>query len=224
MGDEFCFPADDIIKTLEKFDSLNLEKRDTVGADLRVSIELEDGEVMPEQVELRDGDKTAPVVFDEENRSIGLASQARIASRDSKLCFVDPPRAARTHADRGYAIDFGMGVRFLSAPGQHTLDEIKDGLKDGRSHYKKMVGAMGFMVPKFDHIAIANDEETPPTVWATADGIDIGEPAFELYDGARMISLDTLEEMGAHGIRVDGVYRMTPSPDAKTVAKFAGGD
>jgi hypothetical protein len=225
-GEEFCLPAGEIKDTIDKFDSLKPEKRDTVGPDLTLKFELEENEIMPERIELRDVDAVVPVRFDDKHRSIGFIDQLRSVSKAASLCIVDPARANRAQDDRGFVVDINMGVRFKETPGTHPLSQIEDGMKDGRSHYKKMVGAMGFMVPKFDYLAVAGDDDTaPPRLWATAQGVDLGEPEFELYDGARMVSVDALEDMGADGVRIeDGYYRMSPSPDAKTVAKFAGGE
>lgn len=224
MGEEYCLPAGGIGDTVAKFDSLKPGKRDTVGPDLTLAFALDEGETMPEQVELRDDDLVLPLVFDDKNKSVGFIDQLRQVSTEASLCIIDPARADRTRADRGFSVDINMGVRFKDTPGAHSMAQLEDGMKDGRSHYKKMVGAMGFMVPKFDYIAVAGDDKTtPPRVWATMDGVDLGEPSFETYDGARMIAMDALEEMGADGVRIeDGYYRMSPSPDAETVAKFAG--
>lgn len=226
IGDEFCFSIDGIGKTLSKFDSLKPEKRDVVGAEIAMQFELEDGEVMPERVELREGEKAQLVMFDDQDRSVGLSEQLRAMSEPDSVCVIDPPRAERLGKDIGYSVDFGVGVRFKMTPGTHSLTEIEKGLKDGRSHYKKMVGAMGFMVPKFTHITVSGDDDAnPPRVFATAKGQDIGEPNFELYDGTRMIAVKVLEDMGADGVRVEGdKYRMSPSPDAKTIEKFTGDD
>ncbi|GHA90035.1 hypothetical protein GCM10009069_11500 [Algimonas arctica] len=226
LSDEYCMPAGGIHDTIAKFDSIKPEKRDTVGPDLSLTFKLQENEIMPERVELRDADTVSPVQFNDKNRSIGFIDQLRAVSDAASLCIIDPARADRTREDRGFIVDINMGVRFKDTPGTHSLSQIEDGMKDGRSHYKKMVGAMGFMVPKFDYIAVAGeDDSAPPRVWATAEGVDLGEPDFELYDGARMVSIKALEKMGADGVRVEeGYYRMSPSPDAKTVAKFSGDD
>ncbi|MGJ8560661.1 MAG: hypothetical protein ACSHX3_10530 [Litorimonas sp.] len=226
LGEEYCLPTGGVNDAIAKFDSLKPEKRDTVSADLSLKFELQENEVMPERVELRDDDRVIPVAFNEKNRSIGFIDQLRTVSNAASLCIIDPARADRTREDRGFLVDISMGVRFKETPGTHPLSQIEDGMKDGRSHYKKMAGAMGFMVPKFDYIAVAGEDDvTPPRLWATAKGVDLGEPEYELYDGARMVSVKALEKMGADGVRIeDGYYRMSPSPDAKTVAKFSGDD
>ncbi|MGB6230640.1 MAG: hypothetical protein WBF53_11010 [Litorimonas sp.] len=223
---EDCFPVEEIKKSLSKFDSLKASKRDTVAAELSLEIALEEGEAMPERYELRDGERVLTVLFDDRNRSVELTDQLRDVSDAAVMCNVDPAREGRLVSERGYGLAFGMGVRFIETPGFHTLEDIEKGLKDGRSHYKKIVGAMGFMVPKFDYIAVAgHDEDKPPRVIAMLAGSDIGEPAFELFNGGRMVEIDTLEEMGADGIRIDAdYYRMNPSPSIETVKRFMGGD
>lgn len=224
MDAEYCFPTQGIVEALSKFDGLKESRRDTVGPELEVQFELDEGEIMPERVELRHEQSVTPVAIDEHFRSVGLDEQLLAAPAGTEFCVFDPAREGRLRAESGYNVDIGMGVRFKDTSGWHSLASIEDGLKDGRSHYKKMVGMMGFMVPKFDYIAVAgHDDDNPPTVFATRDGQDIGEPDFELFDGARMIALDTLEDMGADGVRIAAdYYRMSPSPDAETVAKFSG--
>ncbi|WP_298915173.1 hypothetical protein [uncultured Algimonas sp.] len=226
LGRDYCFETADMTAMLRKFDGLKDRKRDTVGAEFALGFDLQDGEALPERAELRDGTAVTPIAFDAHHRSTGLTPMLAAASDAAELCIVDPARAGRRPMDMGYRLNMGLGIRFLRTPGTHGLAEIEDGLKDGRSHYKKMAGAMGFMVPKFDHVAVAGrDEDNPPRLWATADGADIGEPAFTLYDGARLVDVDVLEAMGADGIRIaDGYYRLSPSPDAETVAKFSGGE
>jgi hypothetical protein len=220
----YCRPIDGIVKTLAKFDSLEASKRDTVAAELTLILALDENELLPERIELRDGKTILPIVFGANNASIGFSDQLRKMSETASLCTIDPARAGRAQADRGFNTNMSMTVRFKDRSGKHSLTQLEDGLKDGRSHYKKLAGAMGFMVPKFDYISVRGaDGANPPRVWATTEGADVGEPDYELYNGARLIALKTLEAMGADGVRIeDPDYRMSPSPDAKTIAKFTG--
>ena len=221
---DYCGSAAGIVEMVAKFDSLKPDKRDTVVARLNVNLILGESEPMPDSIELRDGETVLPLKFDETNRSIGFIDQIRQVTETAKLCITDPARAGRTRQERGFELNTSMSVQFKDTPGTHSLAQLEDGLKDGRSHYKKLAGAMGFMVPKFDYISVwGADGANPPRVWATAEGADVGEPDYELYNGARLIALKTLEAMGADGVRiVDPDYRMSPSPDAKTIAKFTG--
>jgi hypothetical protein len=221
MDEEFCFPITGVKGALDKFDGLKPHRVDTVGVNLTLSLDLAEGEALPERIELRDGDTIVPIPLDPQTHGASLTHIARSASNEASLCAVDPARAGRLMSERGYGVSMGMGVRFHETPGHHSLDQIEDGLKDGRAHYRKMVGAMGFMVPKFDHIAVAGqDPENPPRVWATKDGQDLAEPAFIIFNNARMIAMDTLNELEADSIRIEGDYRLSPSPDQKAVERF----
>lgn len=226
LGEDYCLRIEGIGDMIAKFDRLKPEKRDTVGPELSLIFEVQEGEAMPERVELRDGDTVIPITFNDKNHNPGFIDQMRSVSNAASLCILDPARAERTHEDRGYLIDIKMAVQFKDTPGTHTLRQIEDGIKDGRAHFKKMAGAMGFMVPKFNYIAVSGDDDAaPPRLWATAKGVDLAEPEFKLYDGARIVSVKALKKMGADGVRIEnGYYRMSPSPDVKTVAKFMGGE
>ncbi len=221
---ESCFPIEGIRKTLVKMESLKESRRDTVQATMGLSFELEPGEAMPERLEFRDAGRVLPVVLNADNESVGLKEQMLEVSEAAELCNVDPAREGRLRGDRGYTQSFSLAVRFIDTPGTHTLEELEDGTKDGRAHYKKMAGAMGFMVPKFDHVAVAgNDDDAPPRLFATRNGQDVGELTGQLMNNGRLVPLDAIEEMDADGLRVDapdGYYRLSPSPDAKTVEKF----
>lgn len=224
MAAETCMPVKGLRETLVKMASLKDSRRDTVRGDMSIAFEMKDGEVMPERQELRDGGVVTELEFDAYHRSIGLTPLLLEASDGAEICNVDPAREGRRRDARGYTVSFGMGVRYIETPGIHSIDLIQDGLKDGRAHWKKMAGAMGFMVPKFDHIAVATDADgPPPRVVAIRDGVAVSALEGEIYDGARMIDLDDLKALGADSVRIDADnYRLSPSPSAKIVARFSG--
>lgn len=223
-GGESCFPAKDITKQINKMENLKASKRDTVRVFFEATLDVPEGQPYPERLEVRDADQITPIKLDlVSGRTLNMQDTLRTASEDAQMCIIDPYREQRGEEKMSFGVS--MRVGFIETPGSHSLAQIEDGLKDGRSHYKKMAGPMGFMVPKFGHIALASDDEdNPPRAFVTRAGADIGEPEFEIYDGARLIDVDQIEAMGGDGLRVDGPYRMSPSPDAKTIAKFSGSD
>ncbi len=228
MEAEFCFFSQGLKDELAKFDGLKASKRDTVGMVINLVFILQDGELPPDRVELRDGDQVDVLTLEtwgERSMTRNLTPDIERASPEGRLCVVDPAREGRLQSELGYRFQSAANIRYLKTPGTHDLETLEDGLKDGRSHWKKMVGAMGFLVPKFDHIAVAGeDRDAPPIVTALKDGKPIGTPEGEFFDGARMVDIDVLEDLGADAIRVEAsAYRMTPSPDAKTVKRFMGG-
>lgn len=218
----FCFPTKEITKQITKMEDLKDSKRDTVRVFFEANIKIPEGVDYPERFELRDGDHVTEIILDRETgRTTNLQDTLRGASSDAEMCIIDPDRAEDEKDKMSFSL--GMRVAFIETPGTHTLAELQDGLKDGRSHYKKMAGAMGFMVPKFGYVAVASDADTPPQVFVTRNGTDLGEPEFEISSNARLYAVEQIEEMGGDGLRIAGPYRMSPSPDAKTIARFSGG-
>ena len=221
INEESCLPTESMKEMMAKFDELDADRRDTVRAGLKLAVDAKDTILRPERIEFRDGEARVPLTLDEETQSVTLTPHLASLSDEARLCIVHPALSEEQTLLPRYSIGIEMGVRFVETPGTHSIKQIEDGLKDGRAHYKKMAGAMGFMVPKFDHLAVAgNDPQDPPRLWATRDGQDIAEPDGVLMNGGRLIAVRDLEKMGADGIRVEGNYRLSPSPDAKTVEKF----
>ena len=224
LGPEYCFPTKAITEQITKLDTLKASKRDTVALVLHVGIDVNDGEALPERLELRRDGVVIPLPLDENARTRDLVPDLRTEAPDAMFCIVDPAREGRKVQSAGYDMDFSMRVGFIETPGTHDLKTLEDGLKDGRSHYKKMVGTFGFLVPKFTHVAISTDADVFPPVYVTRNGEIVGEPVYEISRDARLYDIDQIEDMDGDGLRIDGPYRISPSPDAKTVARFLGGD
>ena len=235
MEAEYCFGVAGFIKQLRKFDELDADRRDTVGPVLQMRFLLHEGEAGTMRAELRQDDTVVPIALSQSGDSVESGnlvdilrergSEVEGGGEGLQMCVVDPAREGRAWNEPGYDLRSGFGIRFIETPGTHTMESLKKGGKDGRKHWKKMAGAMALLVPKFDHIAVATDDpDNPPVVTALKNGVSVGTPEGELYDGARMIDLDDLEDLGADSIRVEATdYRLTPSPDAKTVRRFSGG-
>lgn len=227
METEWCLPITRLSKNLRKFEKLKPEKRDRVGPILTYVFTLKEGELPPERLELRDGGQTRVIPLTRKDRKMESANLAPLvqSARDTgEVCIIDPAREGRPMKEAGYNLAFGFDIQFTDTPGTHSLEDLKDGGKDGRSHWKKMVGAMGFIMPKFDHVAVSGDDDDPPAVTALREGEALGTLEGEFLEGARLIDLDDIEDMGAGAIRVEAAdYRLTPSPDAKTVRRFMGG-
>lgn len=228
LGPEYCFDTDSFAKPMRKRADMKSEKRDRVNFHMPMSVWLEPSEAPPSHVEVRDAGSVTRFDFSPVHDNIfitpSLADALGSTSEAAQVCVVDPTREGRLRSERGYRGGLSMDVLWMSTPGTHDLADIEDGLKDGRSHYKKLAGAMAMLVPKFTHIAVRHpNRETPPKVFATRAGADVGEPEFEDYDGTRFVSVKAIEALGADAIRIDGPYEIGPSPSVKQVKRFTGG-
>ena len=217
-----CSSAKKIIRLINKFQGLDADKRDTVDMLFDANFGVQDGGVLPERVFMRDNGVEENFTVDAEG-NISDFSKIGKASKTSELCSEDPSREGMP---RGEGIRFNLtsDVTFLENTGYHDLATLKDGLKDGKSHYKKMVPApMRVIVPKMTYVMIdyENDDTRPQFTAMQAQTPTAGLDHATFCDNA-MIKIEDLETLGADGLKVmGGPYKLAPVPDPKTLAKFA---
>jgi len=140
----------------------------------------------------------------------------------AELCSEDPTREGTPH---GEGLNFGISsdVHFLTNNGYHDLATLKDGLKDGKSHYKKMVpAAMRMLVPSLKYVMIEYEaEDTPPQFTAMKGQEPVTGLEHETFCELAMIKVKDLEKLGADGLKVmGGSYNLTPVPGVKTLKRF----
>ena len=97
------------------------------------------------------------------------------------------------------------------------MAEISDGVKDGKSHYKKHLGgSAALFVPKMTHIAITYQvPDVTPNVSAIIDG-ETTPVTPEPYGDMWVIDVDALEDSEVETIRIEGgPYELYPVPSIK---------
>ncbi|MEP3889506.1 MAG: hypothetical protein ABJN69_03505 [Hellea sp.] len=218
-----CFPAKNITKMVKKFQKIDADKRDTVDMIFDAKFKANDGGVLPERIFMREAGAEENFTL---NADGGVPDFGRIGSvsEDAKLCSEDPSREG---TPRGEGLNFSINsnVYFLESTGYHDMATIKDGLKDGKTHYKKMVpGPMRMLVPKLTYVMIEYDEEkTTPQFTAMKGQAPIDGLDHVIFCNSAMINIKDMEALGADGLKVmGGAYNLTPVPGPKTLAKFTG--
>lgn len=217
-----CFPAKNITKFISKFQELGEDKRDIVDMLFVAKFEAKDGGALPSRIFTRDSDVETDFTLNPDGTvpdfdKIGKVSEA------AELCSEDPTRVGTPHGETTLNFGISSDVHFLDNSGYHDIAAIKEGLKDGKSHYKKMVpGPMRMLVPKLSYVMIEYDaEDTAPQYSATKDGSPIEGLTHETFCDTAMIKLKDLEALGGDGLKVmGGAYNLTPVPGPKTLAKF----
>ena len=216
-----CFPAKNIAQFVSKFQDLDADKRDTVDMMFAATFKVKDGGSLPERVFLRDNGVEDNFTLNADGNvpdfiKIGSASET------VELCSEDPSREG---TPRGEGISFSIenDVHFLDSSGYHDVAAMKEGLKDGKSHYKKMVPApMRLLVPKLTYVMIEYDAEDTTPQYSALNGQEVVEGlTHETFCKTTMIKLKDIEDLGADGLKVmGGAYKLTPVPKPKTLAKF----
>lgn len=218
-----CFPAKNITKFVSKFQSLDADKRDTVDMQFSAKFKAKDGGGLPERIFTRDNGVEKNFTL-EADGSVPDFINIGTVSESAELCSEDPSREGTPHGE-GLNFSITNDVHFLENSGFHDMASLTEGLKDGKSHYKKMVpGPMRMLVPKLKYVMIEYDaDDVTPQYAAMKDGAPLKGLEHVMFCETAMIKLDDLEDLGADGLKVmGGAYNLTPVPGPKTLAKFAG--
>lgn len=221
---ENCFDAGWVSGKLRKLATLKPDKTDTVGVLPSAHFILEDSvQHYPERAFIKDqGVQTElPIALD--GRLIGF-EKISVASDDVELCHYDPKRAGLPFNAYGIALNINTEIQFHNQSGTHSIQDIKDGLKDGRSHYKKIAGALAIVVPKMSHIMIEYKDETKALDFTLMkDGVALTETVPIVYCVSPMIKVKDLEDIGADSIIISGGdYTPLPVPGLAAMKRFQG--
>ena len=216
-----CFPAKNITEMVAKFQSLDADKRDTVDMLFEASFKVKDGGEFPARIFTRDAGGEKNFTLNPDGTIPDFDNIGEV-SETAELCSEDPTREGTPH---GEGLNFGISsdVHFLSNNGYHDLATLKDGLKDGKSHYKKMVpAAMRLLVPTLKYVMIEYEaEDTPPQFTAMKGETPVDGLKHETFCELAMIKVKDLEKLGADGLKVmGGSYSLTPVPGVKTLKRF----
>ncbi len=138
--------------------------------------------------------------------------------KDGELCAEDQARAGQVRTENAVEFDVDLDIKFKNASGLHSLFELEDGAKDGKSFYKKMMpGPMKLLVPKMTHVSVSyKDEDVPAIIRAMKDGAVIDGLIAEPFGATYVISLEQLEDLGADALSIEGgAYILETSPSIK---------
>jgi len=225
---ENCFKVGWLSEKLSKLTKLKPNKTDIVGVSPTAHVKLDDRSQPyprhhPKRYFIKDRGVETDLPIAPDGQLLGFEKLSG-SSKDVELCHYDPKRAGLPFDADGISLDINTDIQFHNQSGTHSLDEIKDGLKDGKSHYKKTAGAMAMFVPKMSHIMIKYDDETQPLEFtALKDDVPLTAPVQIVYCVLPMIRVKDLERIGADRIRISGgPYRLLPVPGLAAMKRFEG--
>ena len=222
-----CFPAKSIRNIYSRFDDLKASQRDTVDVFFQPQFIIQDEGALPDRLYLKHEAIETDLSMDEEGNLPGLAAKVKASHETAELCSQDKARAGAPVDEPGAGLSLGMNIRYINESGVYDMGEIEDGLKDGKSFYKKMVGGpMAILVPKMTHVVISyEDESLAPQIQAYKADAQIEGFEIEPFDGAHVIAVKDLKKLGATQLKISGgEHSLSPAPSIKTMKKFGIGD
>jgi len=225
-GDVFCFPAKDVSKIVNNLSQVDEDRRDVVNVNINPKFLIKDGGVWPERFYLRTAETEIDIEVEKPSGLTPSFIENAFAYPESDICVADKTRAERPADDEGLYFEMGLSPYFHNSTGRHEISELKEGTKDGKSFYRKMIpAAVRMFMPDTDYLAVKYDDlrTTGAKVFAHVDGQDI--PLMpELFKEMHVVSFKDLEQMGATALIVKGgTYNLQPTVSVKTMKRFGWG-
>ena len=225
-GDVFCFPAEDVPKIVKNLREVKDSRRDVVDVNINPKFLIKDGGAWPERFFLRTNSQEIDIPVEKPSGLTPSFIEQAFAYPESDVCVADKSRADRPEYDEGLYFEMGLSPLFHNVSGVHDMGELKEGTKDGKKFYKKMIpAAVRMFMPDTDYLAINYDDlrVSDAQIFARVNGEDVPLTA-ELYKEKHVVSYDALEEMGASALIVrGGAYTLQPTVSVKTMKRFGWG-
>ena len=182
-----CFPIERASGRI-KAASLEAYRRDTIDTYLEAYFVDAETRFMPMNLYLKHDGKRDDFIVSESGEVEDFHTKVLGAPNEATIC-------GSMREDGKIGLGMSTSVRFKNKSGTHTITEILDGVRDGKSHYKKNLGGVQAMfVPKMTHIAIVYDDVvTTPNVSDIANGLRV-PVELKPYGEMLVIDVEALED------------------------------
>ncbi len=230
-GEIYCFPTKFATELVEKLAAADADKKDVVDSKLAPRFRIFDGGALPQKYFIRpkdaQGETGTPLTILPDGGVPDFLPKVQSAEAGSDLCIKDVNRVGRPGNDEGLYFEMGLTPKFKNRSGSHTIDELKEGTKDGKSLYKKMIPKVARMfMPDTDHLSLRYDDiETPLQMTAYKGETALPPIETEFYNESHVFDLDDLKDMGADRLVISGgPYQLSPVASVKTMRKYGIGE
>lgn len=221
-GETFCYPAKDVPKIVGELAKVKPKRRDIVDVRLNPRFIIKDGGVWPEKFYLaKAGEIVTDIPFSRATGAVPTFIEAASARPDTDICIDDPTRA-HLPPDEGLYFEMGLAPLFKTTNGQHSIAELREGAKDAKKFYKKMVpDIVSIFLPDPEYFAIRMADRTAvPTAFANTGHSEVALPLVAVND-MWVVSLNDITDNQAKSLDVrGGAYDLQPVPSPKILRKF----
>jgi len=224
-GETYCFPAKFVVKTIEELAELDADKKDVVDINMDPQFKIYDGGTLPNRYFIRSDTAEVNFTMMTDGRVPDFVEKSKTADKDADVCITDPARAGLDSDDESLYFEMGLTPYFKNRSGFHPLAELKEGAKDGKSQYKKMIPSVARMfMPDTKHLHIRYDtQRETPLVFARVGDTEV-PLEFEAYNEGFVVDSGDIEDLKAEGLVVrGGAYKLSPVSSVKTMKKFGVG-
>lgn len=225
-GEVYCFPTQYAIETVSKLSAADPSKTDVIAPPLKPRFRIFDGGGLPQRYFIKGAAET-DFTIEADGATPDFLSKVAKAEADSDICIQDKNRIGRPGDDEGLYFEMGLTPEFINTTGRYNFAELKEGTKDGRSLYKKMIPAAArLFMPSTDHLSVrylAKDTAFQAVAYRGGEALPPIEA--EIYNDAYVFDLDDLKALKADTLEIKGgAYVLSPVPSIKTMKRFGIGE
>jgi len=226
----YCFPTKFAIETVTKLEGADADKKDVVAPPLSPRFRIFDGGELPQRYFIRpetENENETDFTILADGSTPDFMPLVKSADKGSDICIKDESRIGRPGDDESLYFEMGLTPEFKNRSGMHTLAELIEGTKDGKSLYKKMIPSVArLFMPSTDHLSLTYDaKEMPFQAAAYKDGQPLQTIDFEKYGESFIFDLEDIKDMGADSLKISGgAYTLSPVPSVKTMKKYGIGE
>ncbi len=223
-GNPYCFPAKGIGNLVERINSVDADRRDVVDVTVAPKFLIRDNGPWPERFFIRNNDEEFDVpVMTPSGETPGFVALAKTHER-GEVCVTDSARADLPVSDESLYFEMGLAPLFKNTSGRHDLGELKEGAKDAKIFYKKMVpAALRIFTPDTDSFAVKYEAEiAAPQIFALTDAGEVEIPSVA-YRDMHVVTFDQIEDLDAAALIIKGGdYALQPTPSVDVMKRLDG--
>lgn len=216
-----CLPMESLAKLSDKMSSIPEKHQDVITPSLNARVEDNDGHGFPERIYFKDGEKETDLKVGSDGKLTGISLDTPM-SKTTELCLYDPERAALANDEARLGLSFSVDIAYPKKT-KYSLDQLEEGLEEGRVHYKKMMpGPVSLLVPKLTHVIVGyEDKNSEPKIYAMQGEDRLEGLAMEPFGHAWIIEVKALQKLGADHLSIEDDFEIIePGASAETLRKL----
>lgn len=221
-----CAPSKKFVKLANGLAELDASRTDTINTKPSFTLAANDGGALPSRIFVRSETGETDLVMSTKGEVTNFIEHFT-DDKSAELCIEDPSRVGVVKDKGAFGLSMEFNMNFLNSSGIYTMDEIKDGLKDGKAALKKIIsGPVSILVPKLSHLYVEfGSEAAAPSFEVFKNGETLGEVETVRLGPAYMIAVDDLKDLEMDELRINGgAHTLSPSLSPKRMAKLMAGD
>jgi len=138
-GETYCYPAKHAINVINQLAKVKSDKRNIVDVNIMPRFLIYDNGALPDRYYIHDDEDIIHFTIEEDGTIPDFLDHVTTAPKEANLCIEDKARAGLKADDESLYFEMGLSPYFKSTDGSYSIPDLKEGMKDAKTHYKAMI-------------------------------------------------------------------------------------